>query len=179
MKRRNASMLLVGFVASISSLVLAQENIVESKHDVRATLHADLTDNNIDPNFSHITTPASVIVNFAQNYVQLNIGPQCPHGALCLIAGFEQSAPITSISTDSCGVETIVASKDLRPVDGGFVQITVTDNSRSICEIVYPYMTVVDVKTAHYTRSESNEVTTNSIFRGKLALHPLFMNDKK
>lgn len=72
------------------------------------------------------------------------------------------TAPITSIITDNCGIHTVTAQLDERPVDGGLTQIVVLDPSEITCQTFVAVLPKAKYVTKHYNRMESKEVVTTS-----------------
>jgi hypothetical protein len=91
---------------------------------------------------SHVTNPghATVTVDLNQDKVTLQIEQtnNCPPNAMCILSmpvPVIVELPIVQVSYDRCGVRTIVAKKDSRPVDGALEVITVKDVSYNVCNV--------------------------------------------
>lgn len=72
------------------------------------------------------------------------------------------TVPITSITTDSCGIHTVTAQIDERPVDGGLKQIVILDPSEITCQTFVEVLPKAKYVTKHYDRFDSKQVVSTS-----------------
>jgi hypothetical protein len=112
-------------------------------------LTATLTQFRIQPDSSlsvfHIVG-GNLSINVQQNELNLVLTPArpaCPKGMMCaqtamtpafLFAPVQFDLKLNSVEQGACHETIYKASKDLRPVDGSLVKITVVDNSTNICK---------------------------------------------
>lgn len=108
----------------------------------------------------------SIRVNAVTKVVKLTLQYPfpCPIGMICMqvIENEVIELPLTEVKRDGCGVVVYTAQKDKRPVDGALTEIIVRDNSRSVCEIIYPAMTTLEYNVRFYNRMTRDEVVQNS-----------------
>jgi hypothetical protein len=88
------------------------------------------------------------VVNVSRSKITLNLprAYHCPPGRMCAMvmpAPLNIDLPLVSAEQGSCGERIYVAQRDSRPVDGALQTITVTDHSRSTCELVLNANTTV------------------------------------
>lgn len=143
---------------------------VQSISSSRRALSAELTHNTIDPKLNIGQNYGSSVSVDVENKMVTVFISNCPRNALCFWSGPSYSAELVDIKIESCGVISYKALTDARPVDGGLIDIVVTDNSKSLCDVAYPFLTEVVLKTAFVERSQGTDVTTSSIFNSKDAL---------
>jgi hypothetical protein len=112
---------------------------------------------------SHVTNPghATVTVDFNHDTVTLFVQQtnNCPPNAMCILsmpAPVIVELPIVEVKTDSCGIRTIIAKKDMRSADGALEVITVKDVSYNVCEyIASPSATY---KTQYFNRMGGKDI---------------------
>jgi hypothetical protein len=104
---------------------------------------------------NHVTKKAALI---------LGIHNSCPPGRYCVayIPIHKIELDIQDISVDGCGVVTYKAVRDMMPVDGIREVLTVKDNSRSMCEIIYLAPTYIDYTETYYDRINGKLVNLHS-----------------
>lgn len=160
-----ASLMMVGCGRSEESKVSA------AKLSAQSELVAALTELNIDKNLGIGTAyGASVTIFKPAQSISVHI-TTCPPSALCSTPGPVYTAKIMKQSKDGCGVITTFASTDKRPVDGALTEIRVTDTSKSLCEIIYPFSTKVELTTKIVSRRTGIEGSTYSVMTGNEVLH--------
>ncbi len=79
-----------------------------------------------------------LVVDYSASKLSLSVElrPNCAPGMMCaqVIRILKAELPITSIKTDSCGIHTVIASKDDRPVDGSLNKVTFSDVTDMTCK---------------------------------------------
>jgi hypothetical protein len=91
--------------------------------------------------------------------------PRCPRDMACIQvmpSPMIVQLPITDIKTDSCGIRTVVALKDQRPVDGILQKIKLVDASDATCQFFRAPDQPASYQTRAYDRMSSREIKTNS-----------------
>lgn len=157
-------------LVTLSACGSSQESSVAGVPNIRTSVSAELTELALDPQLSiGDNYGASVVVDQLRKNVFLQIST-CPADAMCIWAGPSYSADLQSVETNNCGDVTYIARKDNRPVDGALIEITVHDFSKSTCRIHHKFLTVVELSTTYFTRTETEVVTTHSELKGLLGL---------
>ena len=119
----------------------------------------------------------SVTVDFDKSLVTLNvveIHQPCPKGMMCTMdirAPLHVELPVVSVKADSCGVKTIVARQDMRPVDGALEQITVTDPSHMTCQTLVAVVPQATYTTQYFDRRNGKNVTDESDMNLDYVMH--------
>ncbi len=84
--------------------------------------------------------PGSITVNYDEQTVYMLVarpGVPCAEDRNCPVgmpAPLIVKLPITSIKTDNCGINTVIAQKDQRPVDGILQKIQLVDATDATCQ---------------------------------------------
>jgi hypothetical protein len=119
---------------------------------------------------AHASNPGNgtVTVNYDKGTVNLFVVRQstCPAGMMCALAmpaPIIVELPITTVSVDSCGVKHVVASKDMRPVDGALEKLSVTDASAmKNCMTFVQVVSNATYETRFYSRENGQEIVAQS-----------------
>ena len=121
----------------------------------------------------------SIAVDYYGQQAKLTLDPQqaicAPESFACpryYRAPIQIELPITSVTTDACGVIHIEASKDLRAVDGDLQQLFITDYSETRCRYLVIAPTVVEYKTLSAGMGGNIVVTTSSFYANQLEALP-------
>jgi hypothetical protein len=107
-----------------------------------------------------------VVLDYNKKSISLNASgsAKCNPGQACSHAMRELNVelPIVSLSKDSCGVVTVTASEDKRPVDGDLQTLTVEDASGITCQTFVKYVE----RATYYTAGNGidGEVEATSTF---------------
>jgi hypothetical protein len=136
-----------------------------------AVAYNKVVDAQLEPNKLDSFTEGQLHLDGPQGLIKLTLQPvmpKCDEGMACI-----QMMPSTQeievegavATVDHCGIVTIVASKDDRPVDGPLVTITVRDNQNNSCPTLVA-MKAIDVQyeQSYYNRFESDYVTETHRF---------------
>lgn len=100
-----------------------------------------LNSSRIAPEHMQYVTSGSVVIDYTKNTVSLNLTFQkmnpCPRGRFC--AAYmpapiirDVTLPIVNIQANACGILTVTAMKDKRPVDGLYEEINVEDTTKTL-----------------------------------------------
>lgn len=94
--------------------------------------------------------------------------PVCAEGSMCIqLMPEPQTYTLDGASStvDHCGIITTQASRDDRPVDGTFRQITVRHNQNNTCPTFRPIRAIeVELEVAYYDRINGGEVSQQDSF---------------
>jgi hypothetical protein len=150
-----------------SQLSSGSANLYRSK-----TVSAPLTSLELDPKLSSASggRSANITLDFKEKMATLFIAT-CPPRVKCAKGGPKYTAKIVSTKADMCGIRTIVAKTDSRPVDGALTQITVVDRQKNTCARTPEseqsrFKTEVELKTAISDRWNGGNLTTKSTLKG-------------
>ena len=111
--------------------------------------------------------PASLVLNYEKAEVTLTVTRHfsCPAGQMCaqmMPAPLVVQLPVVSVTSDSCGLRTVTAKQDSRPVDGMLQEIKVTDSSRMTCKTFVAVEPTAIYKTAFFDRMSGKAVQDES-----------------
>jgi hypothetical protein len=116
---------------------------------------------------SHLSSPGAgtLTVNYDKGTVKLFVESKqrpCPEGRLCALAmlpPLSVELPITSVSVDTCGIKHVVASKDMRPVDGALEKLTVSDATAKLtCATFVQVVSEATYESRYVNRSNGQEI---------------------
>lgn len=117
----------------------------------------------IAPEHMSETTEGKFVINYDQRNVSMRLVswkmPRCPKGAFCAAVMpaprvLEVTLPITKIEMSSCGILTVLASQDKRPVDGLYKEIRIEDASQVTLRCAY--IRAPDFRASYLTSSWMN-----------------------
>lgn len=115
-----------------------------------------------DPRHVKNAGPGKVTVNYSEKIVKLFVPDVeiCPKGMICTEAlrVLSVELPIKSVQKDDCGIFTVTALRDLRPVDGVFEKLTVTDVTNMTCKPLVAVDPQAIYETRYYDRMGGKEV---------------------
>lgn len=114
---------------------------------------------------AHISNPgaATITVDYSNSKARLMVVSEstCPVGMACAIAmpaPLIVELPITSVESDDCGIVTVTAQQDSRPVDGSLQELKVTDASQMTCKTFIAVFSEAHYKTSYYDRRNGKKV---------------------
>jgi hypothetical protein len=106
--------------------------------------------------------------NTASLYIDRNTCPPGKYCTLMLHADINAILPIVSVETNECGIKTVIAKKDQRPVDGILQQLTVMDFSQNTCPTFAEIIGTAEYLTSGYRAPNEVEDTQVSTMSTKL-----------
>lgn len=129
--------------------------------------HFGVKSSKIDPAHSKRPGQVELSINHAAQIVKLQIENRfyCPEGRVCAMVMPQPTLvelPIVSTKEDGCGVKTIIAKEDQRPVDGGLSEIKIQDTTSMKCRMFLE--SKASYVTAHYDRMEGKQIVNKSTF---------------
>lgn len=106
-------------------------------------------------------------LDYNQRLVSLKIERRfhCPEGRVCAMVmppPLIVELPIVSVTKDSCGIRTVTAKKDYRPVDGALELITIIDPSQMTCETFAVVHHEATYTTSYFDHFKSQNVVSES-----------------
>lgn len=113
------------------------------------------------------TGDGSLTIDFTKSSVKLFVTRKhtCPPNMMCaqfMPAPLIVELPITSLKTDSCGIHTIVAREDKRPVDGSLSVMTIKDATDMTCKTLVAVANEASYQTSYVDRVKGKDVTATS-----------------
>ena len=170
-------MKLLAAVSLISFAVLAQTanatSVLIPQRDTRVINYSVLNDgakvsDKHVPNFGGGTAT----INYFEQTVSLSLYEHkvCPVGFSCTqeIRGIFKTMNIVETKINDCGIVTVIAKEDQRPVDGALEVITLEDSSRASCKFFVPYVNKGTYLTSYVNRMTGKNVTVKSKFNLEL-----------
>jgi hypothetical protein len=162
------------FKLVLVGLIFTNVALARSLHPETFTRKAELISWDFDPssNLAKLDIlDGQVKVNAVTKYVSLSFQYPMPCEPNMFCAAVMESTEIkiglVEVVKDGCGVVTYTGRQDKRPVDGAMTEIIVRDNSNSICEILYPAMTTIELNYSFYNRLTGQEIVQNSFLRAQ------------
>ncbi len=160
------------FTKALMTIFAATSLITSAQADVVTEYAASLTSGRFSPGHvaGGVFDGGRIVMNDEARTLKLTAAVRkiCPPGMACTLEVPEPlvvELPIVEESKDPCGGTTIIASEDLRPVDGMLREIRLHISGPSRCFVALQGVTVT-YHTAFYNRMQGNELKADSFFRG-------------
>ncbi len=154
-------------VLVITFFIGAVSTAAESTKKAQGVLQYKVTEAKYASVHVQNATRAQLVLNYDKLEVSLNIKVafHCPDGRICaqvMPVPVQVKLPIVSVQTDLCGIRTVTALLDGRPVDGELQQIKIIDPSNMTCRTFVAVQPKATYVTSFYDRIDGITVTNQS-----------------
>lgn len=152
---------------AITFLIGAVSTAAESTEKAQGVLQYKVTEAKYASVHVQNATRAQLVLNYDKSEVSLNIKVafDCPDGRICaqvMPVPVQVELPIVSVQTDMCGIRTVTAMRDSRPVDGELQQIKIIDPSKMTCRTFVAVQPKATYVTSYFDRLDGVTVTNKS-----------------